>query len=193
MQQQPIGWDPISIDHIIPLQLRLLYIYLFPTTAIWFIRSFSLVGRLWPLFGRKLANGHEPGVLASPGLADRLNNSKDAKSRASAIDAFEYLWGMSSIDTDDLKRMAVLTLMVTTILVAWLLANDLSVISESKFIGIGMVSGSAAEVLAMFAVGGLFSALFYGSYAVFKGALARRRVRWNRYCAEFSVRRGGES
>jgi len=145
----------------------------------------------------------KPGVidahsLAALALANRLsldfsphgrnNVSADFRAEISlhalppAERTFHYAWDSCWADIGILRRLVVLTLLSSSLMLAYGITTILTEISNQK-LGVGVLSGSIAEVLAFFVLGNLVCVILYAVSSFYEGALMRRRLRWDYFCA----------
>ena len=107
--------------------------------------------------------GDEVDLLAASGLLNRMPNNASVSPQGirQADCTFLYRWEMCSTRVASLKRLALLTLLLTVFVFVSLMANLLAKVGEAKIVGAGFLAGSIAESLAPFALGILVCAVLY--------------------------------
>jgi len=153
MQEQPVGWDPISIDYRMPLSYRLLILYLLVVGITSLVRFIGIVRFLW---------------LSRPSLG-----SKDEE--------FWLKWRQCSNRSQSMKRLVILTILVTVLAAAFVLKTELTFVIEQKAYSGSPLFFAMFEALDVFTVGMIASAILYGAYALCEGALLRRIALRNRH------------
>jgi hypothetical protein len=78
-----------------------------------------------------------------------------------------------------LKRLALLTFLLTAFVFVTLMANLLAQVGTERIVGTGFLAGRIAESLAPLALGILVCAVLYATCGFFEGVLQRRRASWN--------------
>lgn len=97
---------------------------------------------------------------------------------------FLYTWEMCMARVAAMKRLALLTLLLSVLLAVNGAANVLVKIQETHAAGTGAIAGGAAEVLALFELGLFVCAALYAVSSFYEGVLERRRVSWNSHPGE---------
>lgn len=154
MQEQPVGWDPISIDYRMPLPYRLLILYLLVAGITSLVRLIGIVRFLW---------------FSRPSLGFRTNHEE-----------FWPKWRRWSNSSQSIKRLVFLTILITVLAAAFVLKTDLVLVIEQKAYSGSPIFSAIVEALDVFTVGIIASAILYGVYALCEGALLRRMASWNR-------------
>jgi len=153
MQAAPaVGWDLMSFSPHLPMAEKVLILYLFVITATSPFKLMSVLRTFWS-------------VTRAPGKA-AIEPARAA-----------YRLQVSANEIQSLRRLAHITLLVTTLVVALLLRADFALFSEQKILFAGFFNGALAEVLSVFAAGVCVSATIYGAYAFCEGLLQRIRMR----------------
>ena len=144
MQNQPIGWDPIVTDRfIVPLPTRLLMLYLFVVGATAIARFVGMVRQLWS--------------SKSP----RRAWTSEAESTSTSHRCADH--------SQSLKRLVVLTLLLTALGAIAVAQSDLILIVEQKaYVGVVVVS-AIREMLQPLELGILASTLLYAACALYEG------------------------
>ena len=96
---------------------------------------------------------------------------------------FQYAWDRCSANVGSLKRLMVLTLLSSSLALVYGSTTILMEIANQKGMGIVFLSGSMAEVLALFVLGILACVTMYAVSSFYEGALTQRRVLWDYFCA----------
>jgi hypothetical protein len=187
MQQAQVGWDPISVNHPLAWETKFLMLYLLVVLGMWLVKSGKLTRQFWwpstrefaPLPNANIA-GDEVDLLAASGLVNRMPNNASVSPQGirQADCTFLYRWEMCSTRVASLRRLALLTLLLTVFVFVSLMANLLAKVGEAKIVGAGFLAGSIAESLAPFALGNLVCAVLYAT-CFFEGGLQRRRASWS--------------
>ncbi len=188
MPQAQVGWDPISVNHHLPWEGKFLILYLLVVLGMWMVRSGKLMWKFWSLSTRKWAPlpnvniaGEDVDLLAASGLVNRLpdNASVSPTCIRQADCRFLHRWEMCAIRVASLKRLALLTFLLTAFVFVTLMANLLAEVGTEKIVGTGFLAGSIAESLVPLALGILVCAVLYATHDFFEGVLQRRRASWN--------------
>ncbi len=193
--------EPVSITIVTPLHSRLFEFFVVFAVVFLVVRSFQLAWNLWlsrhrsravsknsatlnadsiaraALVGRRLESQlplepNENAMRTSPALFSTLAESEIR---------FDYLFAACSARVQSLRKLAVLTLIISALETTWGLVNDLAYIAKynsSVWSGIRALS----ENLTPFAVGLL---VLYAAYAFYEGVLQRRKAKWQYYCSTF--------
>ncbi len=159
---QAAGFDVIP-EYSMSWESRLFTLYLLFAFVIMLVKSLSLAWRLW-FSAKRRPSLQKPGVidahsLAALALANRLSldfslhgrNNVSADFRAvlslhalpQAERTFHYAWDSCRADIDILRRLVVLTLLSSSLMLAYGIATILTEISNQK-LGVGVLSGSMA-------------------------------------------------
>lgn len=192
MQDSPqVGWDPISVNHVMPWQLRLYILYLFVVFGISLVRSLGLFRQLWSSpFGRR-SRDKEADSLAVSGLTNRLPREGERESGGRdlsdqvqrAENRFLYLWEMCVMRVASMKRLVVLTLLFGALTFVSLVIELCAAIATEKTVGISVFAANFAELLTPLALGLTLCVWLYFVVGFYEGVLARRRTSWNYFCA----------
>lgn len=155
MQANPqVGWpEGTYIDYQLPWSYRVFVVYLVVVFVISIVKCASVLRHLLPFTSssfRALTNDHD--ILRA--------------------------WEKCSNKVKSMKRIVVLTLLLSVLTAGYLLLNDLSALVKEKIIFPGAFLGSVIEVLTVFLFGILTSTLIYAGCAFLDGALVRRREAW---------------
>ena len=153
MQEQSVGWDPITICRTPPLYEKVFVLYCLINLGFAIVRSVRLARVLW--FG---------------GLLSRKREPLDAQ--------FEYVRDLSKARLAGMKRLALFTLLLTFLVFAYGARSTLTAIRLEKSVGIAAVSGGLADVGTLVIMGGLIATVLYGVASLYDGVLARRRASW---------------
>ena len=154
MQEQPVGRDPISVDYYTPLSYRLLILYLLIVGITSFVRLIEIVRFLW---------------LSRPSLGSRTNQED-----------FWPQWRRCSNASQSMKRLVILTMLVTLLAAIFVFKTDLRWIILQKAYSGSPLFSAVFEALDVLIVGLIASAILYGVYALCEGALLRRMASWDR-------------
>jgi hypothetical protein len=187
-----VQWDPASIDVRLPWESRIFIVYLCVISAIFVIKSVNLFWQLWS-FRAKIRLGSDSDTadsLATLALAHRLPKeipkgvfTQRSPSLIQQADArFLYVWEICSAKVKSMKRLAILTFLISVLVSTALLLRDIAEIGFEKYIGIGYCAGIMEEVLLTFCSGLCICAILYAAYSFYEGGLARRKISWNYYC-----------
>ncbi|MFI5089266.1 MAG: hypothetical protein ACHP7P_04335 [Terriglobales bacterium] len=87
-------------------------------------------------------------------------------------------WEACSAKVQSIKRLVVLTFLLSVLLAADRTATVLIQLGSQKFFAVWAFSGEIAEVLKVFALGMLGCAMLYVVSGLFEGVLLRRRASW---------------
>jgi len=196
MQDTSVGWDPVFEYHA-PLAAKMLLLYLLAVLLFSVVRSASLIRQLWFFAARKLDLLQESGnsdekarLLAASGLANKLPSEVVNKAAGGtgllrqAEGRFLYAWEICSAKVRSLKRLAVLTFLLSTIVCTFLITAVLQDIAVEKATHVAAFSGVLAEALVFFGFGIFVCTVLYSAYALYEGMLTRRKASWNYFCAK---------
>ena len=141
MQPTPqVGWDPISINHHLPLASKLLILYLLVVVALSLVKSAGVLRMLWSL-------------------------TRESRQPPRSGDEFLHVLESCSNTIQSMRRLVFITLLWTALVATLLLRTSLIQIAEQKAFGPGALIGSIVEVLSVFALGILVCAVLYGVLA----------------------------
>ena len=196
-----------------PAHVRLFLVYLAVIVCTTLAYSLMLTSRLYSLRSRitvslRTLNGGalDAGLLAEYALANRVrlgpleegSHPSDIATRASgellalstlrsAESKFQYLWEVCDAKIETIRRLAVLTFLLSFLTVIYGAYPTFN----AEF-GSGNITGSLAlynsmnALLYRFALGLCIGAVLYGLFTLFKGAIERRRTRWKYFCAKLN-------
>ncbi len=159
MQEQSVGWDPITIDHQVPWQSRFFLVYLLFVIGISLVRTAGLVRNLWLL--RSLSSRQQEGP-EGPELRTR----------------FLGVYDTCSAKVRSIERSVVLTFLLCVLTAADQTRAVLASVALENRPSFEYLSSSAAEVLTVFVIGVLVCASLYALCDFCQGTLTRRRARW---------------
>ncbi|HEV7219924.1 MAG TPA: hypothetical protein VGN39_13710 [Terriglobales bacterium] len=194
-------WDPASVDIYHPWEDRIFVLYLVIALAISLVKWVSLGRQLWAFSISRLLSLQQHGtsseraeLLARSGLANKLPNEAVAKVSAEdrpamlqqAESRFLFLWEMCSVKVESLKRLVILTLLLSIFVFVSLTIQFLTDLTISKATGIAVITGSIAESLTPFSLGILACAVLYAVYGFYRGVLTRRIASWHYFCTNTS-------
>ncbi len=157
--QMPV--DTMAIDYRPPWESRLFVLYLIVVGATALVRSISVVRHLWS--------------------SRRVSAQKSVETGEGAERELLFAWEVCLSKVHSIKRMVFLTLLLSVLVAVYEVRNIFSEIALKQLLGPSAVSGSVSEVLTLFWLGVLVSALLYAACAYYEGALAHRRSFWNRF------------
>jgi hypothetical protein len=154
MQETVPDWQPIYEPHA-PLawEARLFLLYLLLACGFLFLRGMSVIRTLWRM---------------------RKTTASDAPQQSGT--KFLKEWGLCSIKVASIKRVAVLTFILSILALLDGTIRVLTSVSNEKFTGPTVLAGSTAEVLVLFALGVSVCAALYAAFSVFEEMLSRRKV-----------------
>ncbi len=198
MQEPQVRWDPAYIDRVIPWQTAFT-LYLFIVCIIWLIRTLALFRQLYFFSRAKCAALCEArnedtvaDLLAASALAGKIPVESPSGRRGDACPIaavekagarFLNLWEVSSDRSSSLKRLVILTLLLTMLTFAWGGVVVFREITYSHSVGIAVVSWGLSEMFVPLALGSFISTIIYATYAFYERVLARRRISWSYFCA----------
>lgn len=151
MQEGTVGWDPISINHQLPLGYKIFVLYCFFVFVVSIIRSIKLARELW--FGGSLAER-------------KVHSEKQ----------FLCSWHLCVARVRGLRRLAVCTGLVTFFVFSNGVTNTLANVSTLKTFGIAAITGGLAELGTLMSLGAFTMIVLYGTASLYDGVLARRRA-----------------
>jgi hypothetical protein len=193
MQEAQVGWDPISVNHQLPLEAKLFVLYLVLVIAISFVKSVSLLRQLWPLSMKRQAAGEktdtktgQTDLLAGLALANKLPHDHSDSPPIilqEAASKFVYRGELCAAKVSSIQRLVPLTLLVSTLLLVEGSAKILKDITIEKRVWIGLVSGTAAELLVQTTLGLLVCVALYAVSSFYEGVLTRRKAAWGYFAA----------
>lgn len=196
-------WDRASVDIYYPWEYRFFVLYSGIVLVISLVKWVSLWRQLWSYsISRRLSlqqhgtSSEKAELLARSGLANKLPNEAVAKAWAEgdrptllqqAESRFLFLWEMCSAKVASLKRLVILTLLLSIFVFVSLTIQFLTDLSISRAAGIAVITGSIAESLTPFSLGILVSATLYAVYSFYQGVLMRRMASWKYFCRKANV------
>lgn len=196
-------WDPAFIDVYRPWEYRIFVLYASIVLVISLVKWAGLGRQLWSFsISRRLSlqkhgsSSEKAELLARSGLANKLPNEAVFKAWAEgdrptllqqAEGRFLFLWKMCSVKVASLKRLVILTLLLSVFVFVSLTIRFLTYMCSSKTAGIALITGSIAELLTPFSLGILVCAVLYAVYGFYEGVLMRRMASWNYFCKKASV------
>ena len=152
MRQLPdVGWDPISVNHQLPLLSKLFVLYLIIVATLTLVRSAVLIRDLRSL-GTVVRGEPQPHQGAE----------------------FTSLWDDCWAKLQAMKRSVVLTFLLTVLVAADQARTDFVSVAVQKATGIASLSGGIAELFGIFALGILACVAIYAIYALCESVLIRR-------------------
>ena len=155
MQQPPVGWDPITIDHHLPFMSRLLMLYLLVVAVVWIVRSVNVLRILW---------SSKRGPLSLPTIGDE----------------FLERCRICSNKIQSMKRLALVTLLWTVLVATLQLRSILVWFVMEKASLPAALGGGVLDALDIFIPGILVAAVLYSASVLYAGALQRAKESWNR-------------
>ncbi len=200
--------EPVSINIVTPLHLRLFILFVLFVVVVFVVRSFQLAWNLWLSRHRSRAVSKDSAHLNADSIARAAlvgrslesalpldPNNDDSMRRGPALLSllaeseirFAYLVATCSAEVRSLRKLAVLTLIISLLETTWGLVNDLAYIAEynsTVWSGIRALS----ENLTPLAVGLFLCAVLYAAYAFYEGVLQRRKAKWQYHCSTFRSR-----
>jgi hypothetical protein len=191
-EEAQVGWDPIYVNHTLSWEAKFLILYLLVVLGVWLLKSGRLTRQFWSLSTRNwlplqkaTIAGEDVDLLAASGLVNRLpNNARVSPPCIRHVDCrFLYLWELCAARVASLKRLALLTFLLTVSVFVTLMANLLAQVGTDKIVGTGFLARRIAESLAPLALGILVCATLYATCGFFEGGLQRRRASWTYFCA----------
>lgn len=152
MRQVPdVGWDPISVQHQLPLHSKLFVLYLIVVATVSLVRMAMLV--------RDLRS-----------LGTVVRGNPEALKEAEFTSIWQACWARLQA----MKRSVVLTFLLAVLVAADQVRTDFVSVAVQKATGIAVLSGGFAEVFAVFTLGVLACVAIYAIYALCESSLVRR-------------------
>jgi hypothetical protein len=152
MQEETIvGWEPMYEGRL-PWFTKVFVVYL---ALVLLVSVFRAVRLMWRLRDLRKMGQEAPGQATS---------------------RFQLLWETCYASTASIKNLSALTFLLTLLVSAWSTTRFLQTVSMEKLTGVGLLAGSMAEVLAMFALGILVCTTLYAFAIFYEAALVRRKV-----------------
>jgi hypothetical protein len=202
-----------------PWHGRLFNLYLTVVSCVLIVRSQRLAWRLYSFSSRKrfsLANIGAgivtPEFLAESGLTNKLCDAPSVENGDrerptplapepmplplvhAAENRFAYLWEGYYAEVRSTKSLAVLTLLLSLLVVSYgAHATFLYEFNNRNITGMQALVYAGFRLLDRLARGLLVSTALYGVAIFFEGALIRRRRRWNHFCGWLTNRDGVNS
>ena len=197
-------WDPISLYKQMSRRDRIFIVYLTLISVFSLVRSLRLVWRLgfFSSASRIPSGQRKPDVshsLAAIALANRLpNNDKNTETPWHVVERaaprFEYLWQQNVTRVAAMRNLAVLTLVLSGLVLSCDFMRFLTEIQIGRYPVHGDidVAGSPANMLVPLILGLAVSAALYALSSFYTGALARRKAAWNLYAANAGSQHNAE-
>ena len=151
MQDTGPQWDPMTIDHVMPWEMRLFVFYLLFVLVFFLVRAMQLSWFLWRF--RK--------DLSRPSGPEQTTPMSDL--------------ALASIRAVSLRRAAALTLLLSLTMSAEQGAKLLNSVSVEKHSSAAAVAVYTSELLTVFALGVGLCAALYAAFAIFEGRFSRLR------------------
>lgn len=210
MDAGQVGWDPITICYQPPWQERLFFLYFLFVLGFLFVRTVSLARQMgFFSFRRSIASKSSLGgaeqvnALAAMAMTNRTPseleqfasvNGVQEENRVAAsskilkqADArFRYLWDICMAKVAEMKRLAILTIIIGLFFLTDQTANTMNMIARERYTGFDIFAGSFAELLVPVGLALLSCALLYGISGFLKGRLERRMAAWNYFRVKIS-------
>jgi hypothetical protein len=184
---------------------RLFVLYLLTVFLIASVKSLSIARQLLWFSPKRRASSENPGngvsdayALAASALANRLSwdflghdwnisaGGLKVEVRSDLLPpaerTFQYAWARCSANVSALKRLVVLTLLSSVLILACRTTTIFMEISYLPAVRARTLSGSLAEALALFVLGLLAGTVQYAGCCLCEGALSQRRALWDYFC-----------
>jgi hypothetical protein len=202
---QEIGLDPLSLYKEMGCDAKVFGLYLLLVLGFSLSRSVQLGRKLWFVSAARSIPPHSMNpnaadLLAAQAMANRLRTrdssnegtTSERKNESSgiveeAMPLFDYLWERSATRVSDIKNLAILTLILSGVVLSCDVRRVLAHIQIFIHPGDFDVAGGPADVLVPFVLGFAVSAVLYALSSIYAGALARRRAAWNLFVAKAST------
>ena len=152
-QLADVGWDPISVNHQLPLLSKLFVLYLIILTALTLVRSAVLIRDLRSL-GTVVRCEPQPHQGAE----------------------FTSVWDDCWAKLQAMKRSVVLTFLLAVLVAANQARTNFVSVAVVKATGIASLSGGIAELFGVFTLGILACVAIYAIYALGESVLIRRTM-----------------
>lgn len=130
----------------------------------------------------------------SANLAKVESSGAGSQIVAIATPRFEYLWDKGAIQVAGIKNLAILTLILSGLVLSCDLMRFLTEIQNGRYPVRGDLDivGGPAELLVAPTLGFAVSAILYAFFSFCSGALARRKTAWHLFVANASGQYKGE-
>lgn len=187
-------WDPISLYKHMSGNDRVFIVYLMLIFVFSLARSLRLVWRLGFFSPASPVPSDQTkpdasDLLAAIALANKLpNNDKTTETPWQVVEGarprFEYLWEQSVTRVAAMKDFAVLTLILSGLVLSYDLMRFLTAIQIERPLGDADVAGGPAELLVPLVLGFAVAAVLYALSSFYVGVLVRRKAAWNLFVAK---------
>lgn len=207
MQEVPVAWDVISVYKHMSTEAAIFVLYLVVVLVFSVVRFLNLARRLWffpglrgissrsvkadaadTLAASALANRLPPAAALSSGKAFPQNKRGNGEALLQIEEAarpmFSYLWELSALKVAAMKRLAILTLILSGLIESRELISFLTNIQIRNSSDYGDTAGGPGELPIPLVLGLAVSAVLYALSSWFSGVLARRRAEWNLFVAK---------
>jgi hypothetical protein len=84
---------------------------------------------------------------------------------------FRFLWEFCHAKVESIKKLSMLTLLLSLLVLAWGMRTVLQEVAVQKTLGLGFLGGSMAQTLATFCHGIIVCGILYGFTIFYQGAL----------------------
>jgi hypothetical protein len=155
MQENAPQWDPMTIDYVMPWEIRLLVITCFFGCIFLLVRAVQVGSFLWR--SRHFAT----------------SGSVPAETSAQAARQYREALALASVRTASLRRGSFLILLLSFSVLAIQVTATLHRATTQPYIGPAFITGSFAQPMAAFAFGMMVCSAFYAAFALLEGKLAR--------------------
>lgn len=168
MQKTGVAWEPMY-EAQLPSSTKVFVLYLALVLLVSAFRAISLVRQLW-----WLQKAHVEGSTQLTTADQRASpTSEEAEIR------FHLVLEFCHAKIASMKRLSVLTFLLTLLVLAWGTANILHGVAMGKVTGSAFLAGAMAEGLTSFSLGIFVCAVIYAFVTFYEGVLARRKMNFD--------------
>jgi len=182
-------------EYRLPWASRLFVLYVLITIAVSAVKVARLTERMWRFSTSKGRTHAEHSnrmskeeFLAHSALKNKLPREKaegewnvdDVPALLQEVETrFVFLWSRCLATVVSLKRLSVLTFLLSALVTLWLTSRFLSLMAIQKMAGIVFLGASISEAILPFQLGIICCAVLYAIYALYHAALLRRMASWH--------------
>jgi hypothetical protein len=197
----PSEWGTLYIEHQLPWEFRLFYLYLIVICVLSLVKTVSLTRRLWSFTRGSLPQsdsvGERSGLLVASALASGLSKEasdgglgKDIAPQVirDAENKFLIAWEACSARVQSMKRLVMLTFLLSFLVAANGARTMLIPLGIQKATGVAAYVGGIVEVLTLFVLGTVVCAALYAACSFYEEMLTRRKAAWSRFLGKIENR-----
>jgi small-conductance mechanosensitive channel len=180
MQESQVDWDPM-IQPALPWYARLYLIFLFVLLISMIVRFLRILWQTRRKFRSEIAAVPSAKDCAEAALRQAYDKSLsgDANMLDKATVEFDYIWHQLHSRVVAMTRWVRLTLLITSFVFSWQVAQTGYAISTSKYFGSAVIGTTMVELGSQIGLGIFVCTVIYVMTVHLQGVLEKRRIQWN--------------